>query len=419
METTNNAPEEEKPLNPPTENLPLEDNISEINTPETPIGIAPPQPPEEPQEGIIEPEKPRNPWIPSFHGEGSKFFVIQLVNAFLRIITFNFYYPWAKASKLRYLYEQTEFAGSRFTFHGTGREMFVGYLKAFGIASVILGAYYYSIFQQHPIMAFFILYFGGILVYPLAIHGTIKYRMSRTSWRGIFFGYHGELGEIFAKIFIGGLITIFTLGIYWSWLDVDVRKYVTKNLRFGDVEFAFNGKASDLFLIKLKYFAFFFIGYIIIILLVVVFGVVGLGLTTVFKNNPPDISSFGVSFFVGIALFYLIIIAIFGVIGLMRQREIFQFYVDNTWAYQNEQWHGVKLNMTFGELFKLSVTNMLLLIFTLGIALPYVEIRNLQFFIPRIVIDGSFDPDKLVQTESDYRDATGEDMADWLDIDLV
>ena len=77
------------------------------------------------------------PWSVSFYGEGSKYFVIRLINAIFQLITFNFYYPWAKAAKLDYLYQQTEFAGSRFKFHGTGREMFIGYLKMLVIIMVI------------------------------------------------------------------------------------------------------------------------------------------------------------------------------------------------------------------------------------------------------------------------------------------
>ena len=64
-------------------------------------------------------------------------------------------------------------------------------------------------------------------------------------------------------------------------------------------------------------------------------------------------------------------------------------------------------------------SNMLLILFTLGIATPFVEIRTLHFIMPRLEIDGSFDPDSLTQTESNYRDAFGEDVGDWLDIDLA
>lgn len=385
---------------------PIEENTQEAPPPIEPPTVAP----------IATKPFYHAPWALSFHGEGPKYFIIRLINAILQVITFNFYYPWAKAAKLDYLYEQTEFAGSRFKFHGTGKEMFIGYLKMLLIIAVIYGGFYWSTANQQAVLGFLILYGGLILVYPLAIHGTAKYRLSRTSWRGIFFGYRGELGELFAKFFIGILISLFTLGIYWSWVEVDLRKYVTKNIRFGSVEFDFVGKGMDLFLIKLKYVIFAFVAIIFGVVLVIMFGVVSgseFSKIGVQSLNP----SIGFIFFGIIA--YLLLIAIIGSIALMRQREIFQFYADNTFLWQNEQWHGVKLNMSFMDLLVLSITNMLLIIFTFGIATPFVEIRTLHFIMPRLEVAGSFDPDSLTQTESDYRDAMGEDVGDWLDIDLA
>lgn len=356
------------------------------------------------------------PWSLSFYGEGSKYFVIRLINAILQVITFNFYYPWAKAAKLDYLYQQTEFAGSRFKFHGTGREMFIGYLKMLVIIMVIYSCFWFAKANEQIILGTLLLYGGLIVVYPLAIHGTAKYRLSRSSWRGIFFGYRGELGELFAKFFIGILISVFTLGIYWSWVEVDLRRYVTKNIRFGIVEFDFVGKGADLFLIKLKYIILIFVAVIFGVVLVIMFGVVsGSELSRIgIQSFNPSIS------FILFGIFaFLFFIAIIGSIALMRQREIFQFYADNTFLWQNEQWHGVKLHMSFIDLLQLSITNMLLILFTLGIATPFVEIRTLHFIMPRLEIDGSFDPDSLTQTESNYRDAFGEDVGDWLDIDLA
>lgn len=360
------------------------------------------------------------PWALSFHGEGSKYFVIRLINAILQVITFNFYYPWAKAAKLDYLYEQTEFAGSRFKFHGTGREMFIGYLKMLAIIIVIYGSFWFAKANEQIVLGTLLLYGGLIVVYPLAIHGTAKYRLSRSSWRGIFFGYRGELGELFAKFFIGILVSVFTLGIYWSWVEVDLRKYVTKNIRFGSVEFDFVGKGADLFLIKLKYIAIIFGASIIGVILMFVMGLFGAGMASMMNpENLNELSKPSVGMIFGFIIAYLFFLAIIGSIALMRQREIFQYYADNTFLWQNEQWHGVKLNMSFIDLLMLSITNMLLIIFTFGIATPFVEIRTLHFIMPRLEIAGSFDPDSLTQTESDYRDAMGEDVGDWLDIDLA
>jgi uncharacterized membrane protein YjgN (DUF898 family) len=295
--------------------------------------------------------------------------------------------------------------------------MFVGYLKMLLIVAVIYGGFWWAKGTELAVFSFLILYGGLILVYPLAIHGTAKYRLSRTSWRGIFFGYRGELGELFAKFFIGILLSGFTLGIYWSWMQVDLRKYVTKNIRFGSVEFDFTGKGVDLFMIKLKYVIF---GFVAVIFGVIILFLMGfLGVADISKVMMPDNLEPSIVFIIIIGFLYFFFIAIICAVILMRQREIFQFYADNTHAWQNEQWHAVRLNMSFIDLLQLSITNMLLIIFTLGIASPFVEIRNLHFMIPRLEIDGSFDPDALTQTESDYRDALGEDVGDWLDIDLA
>ena len=141
---------------------PIENNTNpEPSTPaETPIeeNTQEAAPPIEPP--TVEPvaSKPiyHAPWALSFHGEGSKYFVIRLLNAILQAVTFNFYYPWAKAAKLDYLYEQTEFAGSRFKFHGTGKEMFIGYLKMLLIVAVIYGGFYWSTANQQVVIGFLI-----------------------------------------------------------------------------------------------------------------------------------------------------------------------------------------------------------------------------------------------------------------------
>ena len=115
----------------------------------------------------------------SFHGEGSKLFGIYIVNLLLTIVTLGMYYPWAKAAILQYLYQETEFEGSRFTFHGTGKEMFIGFIKAIGIFIVIYAFLIICILSGKPfIMSIGLLmtYAAFILLIPIAIHGSTKYQ---------------------------------------------------------------------------------------------------------------------------------------------------------------------------------------------------------------------------------------------------
>jgi uncharacterized membrane protein YjgN (DUF898 family) len=63
--------------------------------------------------------------------------------------------------------------------------------------------------------------------------------MSRTSWRGVRFGYRGDRNE-FVKLFLNGFYTV-TLGIYGSWFKMNLRSYVLSNIRFGDAEMNYDG----------------------------------------------------------------------------------------------------------------------------------------------------------------------------------
>ena len=65
-----------------------------------------------------------------FNGSGGAFFSVIMVNWLLTIVTLGFYYPWAKAKQLRYIYSATNLNSDSFSFHGTGKEMFKGFIKA-------------------------------------------------------------------------------------------------------------------------------------------------------------------------------------------------------------------------------------------------------------------------------------------------
>jgi uncharacterized membrane protein YjgN (DUF898 family) len=308
----------------------------------------------------------------TFHGEGAKLFGIYMINILLTFFTLGLYYPWAKAALLKYLYEETEFEQSRFTFHGTGKEMFIGFIKAFGIFLVIYGVLLLSILSQKPtIMAFGFLFFYAalLLLIPVAIHGSLRYRMSRSSWRGIHFGYRGDLKE-FVRIFvIGSLLTIFTLGIYSFWLIIEIRKYIFKHLRFGNLTFSYEGEGGAFFWLNVK-------GYFL--------SVITLGVYT----------------------FWYV-------------KDLFNYYIDNIRMYQDDKKLIFRSNATAGGYFKLILGNILIILFTLGLGTPWAIVRALHFVFSNIVIEGALDVNAIRQTEENYMDATGEDLADMIDIGLV
>ena len=69
------------------------------------------------------------------------------------------------------------------------------------------------------------------------------------------------------------------------------------------------------------------------------------------------------------------------------------------------------------ELLGVWMVNILLLVFTLGLAWPWVEIRNARVHLANLTLIGDLDVGAIEQ-EAQIAEATGEEVADFLDLDL-
>lgn len=304
-----------------------------------------------------------------FKGNGSSFFSIIMVNWLLTILTLGFYYPWAKAKQLRYIYNATVLNGDSFSFQGTGKEMFKGFITAVLIFAILYGGLYLFIYLGMPFIGLLVFYVGLIAVLPLAIHGSYRYRMSRTSWRGIRFGYRGDRKEFTLSFFKWIFFTFITFGIYGSWMAMNMRNYLLSNVRFGDAEFDYDGDGGDYFMLNLK-------GYFL----------------TIFS---------------------------LGIYGFWWQKDLFAYYVDNLSLQKGDEKINFTSNATGGDFFSLIMVNLLIVIFTLGLGYAWVAMRTIKFVFEHIELDGNLDLNNLLQTEENYKDATGEDMSDFLNLDMT
>ena len=316
---------------------------------------------------IINPEK--KSYKLEFNGSGEDFFGIIIINWLLTVVTLGFYYPWAKAKKLQYLYNQTSLNNESFEFHGTGKEMFKGFIKAVLLFIGLYAVLMFFIFLKMPIVGILLFYAGILAILPLAIHGSYRYRMSRTSWRGIRFGYRGDRTELTINFFKWIGLTIITFGIYGSWMAMNLRKYLLGNVRFGNANMKYQGDGAEYFVLNLK-------GYFLTLITL------------------------------GIYMFWW-------------QKDLFEYYVNNLSIHKDEQKITLNSTVTGGGIFSLSVVNLLIIIFTLGFGYAWVVMRTLNYLFSNIEIEGNIDLDSLQQTEVEYKDAMGEDIGDMLELDFV
>lgn len=305
----------------------------------------------------------------SFHGTGKTLFGISIVNVLLSIITLGLYYPWAKAAIMRYNYSETEFLGSRFVFHGTGKEMFFGLMKAILVIGVVvllvLSCQYLGVPFLIPI--FYLAFI--VLILPFAIVGSLRYRASRSSWRGIHFSYNGSVKSMAKVILRGVFFTLITFGIYGAWFTIDVIDEVSENLHWGNIRFKFTGEGGDYFWIN----------------------------------------------FGGIFLSYITL----GIYSFKFMSNRHNFMVNNTRMIQGQNKGTFVAHTTGMKFFKLIMGNLLIIVFTLGIGFAWAIVRHLNFLAENTEVRGRIDFDGLEQGEVNVGNATGEGFFDAMDFELI
>ncbi len=121
-----------------------------------------------------------------FHGNGKDFFIICIINFFLSIITLGIFLPWAVIRCRRYVYENMELHGARFSYHAKGGVILLSWFVMFimiGILCVIEKSLTHS---PEPIYSLCIF----ILILPCMAIKSINYHAAMTELNNVRFGFH-------------------------------------------------------------------------------------------------------------------------------------------------------------------------------------------------------------------------------------
>lgn len=157
-----------------------------------------------------------------FAGRWQEYAPIALTNFALTIVTLGIFRFWARARERRYLWSRTRLIGDPLEWSGTGGEMFVGFLIVSAMligVMLALGLVAYGIKLPGADHLFFVLvigfYLGFLWFFNFAKFRALRYRLSRTWWRGIR-GGSDDKGVSYANGSLGrNLLAGITAGIFY------------------------------------------------------------------------------------------------------------------------------------------------------------------------------------------------------------
>lgn len=305
-----------------------------------------------------------------FHGDGAQYFGIVALNVLFTVLSVGLYYPWAKTTYRKYLWNEVELNDSRFTFNGTGKEVFKGFLIVYFCVALFYATPFLAVYIDGMIIPilYSILFIVMIIIFPLAIYGSYRYRISRTSWRGIYFGFDGNYKEFAGIFYLNAFLTLITFGIFSAWMRTRIMKYLISHTTLGQNRLDFHGDGGELFGINI-------LGGILMY-------------PTLFMYIP------------------------------IWMKNRFNFTINNLTMEDNNKRRAFKSTLENSEAWKTLMVNGLLLIVTAGLAFPWTVIRKMRMYFDHIVIPSEFDFDELSQATESYNDATGDEIGDFLDIGL-
>ncbi len=351
------------------ETYPINDSVAEMSSNESPSdeNISKDEGVESTESVVpIPPKMPFKKMKVEFHGAGMELAKVMLVNWILTVFTLGIFYFWGKTKVRRYLFEETSFAGDRFSYHGTGKELFKGWLFFIFIVAAMVSVLAAVNTWLGPAMGKLmetILTIVFIIGLPALMVGAYRYRLSRSSWRGIRFSFRGTRKEAIWVNFKGMLLSFLTLGLYTPFFQMKMAKFWIGNSHFGNKSFKFTGEGKEIFK-----------KFLISLLLTIV--------------------TFGIYF-----VWYKAYLARY------------------TWSKTHFAGGTFKFTATGWEFYKLYIVNLLLLIVTIGLAFPWIMVRNQKFIADHLTMEGEVNLDKVIQ-EIQKSGAIGEGALDMFDVQM-
>jgi uncharacterized membrane protein YjgN (DUF898 family) len=314
-----------------------------------------------------------------FTGSGSEYFRIWIVNICLTLITLGIYSAWAKVRSQRYFYGNTRLEGHAFEYLASP----VAILKGRVATLFLLGTYLLSQqFLPELALALFALF---VLVMPWLICRALAFRRHSSRYRSIRFRFVGTYLQALKAYVMWPVLAALTLGLLFPYAVYRQKRFLVANSHYGSQPFEARFGPGDFYRIYLT--------------------VMGMAL---------------------IALLSLVFMAIAPAVGLLAPLVLYLLIVAYISANTANRVYGgavmaghcFRCNQSWLELAGIYLTNFLLILVTLGLAIPWARVRLAKYRADHLVLLPGADLNGFLAVEAERVAALGEELGEVIDLDI-
>ena len=320
-----------------------------------------------------------------FRGDGTEYFKIWIVNIFLTLITLGIYSAWATVRNNRYFYGNTFVDGTSFSYLAKPLQILKG-----RIIAVVVFALFVGLAGAFPV-AGAVLYLVLGFAAPYIYNQSLAFKMRNTSYKNIQFRFNGDYGEAFGVLVIWPFLGLISLGLFYPFVLLKMHQYRMNQTAYGTTQFVFSAQVKS-------YYKIFGVGVGILLGILV--------LAMLVLNGPGLMSSNGAAVLAGFVA-YVFVATYFTVA-----------FTNLVFISTTLKEHGFNATLTLKGYAKVVLTNMLLIVITLGLYLPAAKVRMMKYMMSCIELHERGSLDDFIAAEKESVSALGEQLGDVFDFSV-
>ncbi len=360
------------------------------------------------QRGGMPEAQPRDMKL-EFRGSGKEYFRVWIVNLCLTLLTLGLFSAWAKVRKKRYFYSHTVLDGTPFQYLGQPLPILKGRI----VAAIVFIIYYFSSHFFIPALPYIAIV--GLIVAPWVIVRSAAFNARYSAYRNMTFSFDASYFDAAKTFYAFGLIPVVILGIMmksnsglvvigsamlilslsFPWWLRRMKQFIVRHTSYG-------GENGEMHATTGQFYKVYFKAGLIMM---------GLGLVLA--------AAFGLLAFMRTSGISVIVSLVLAYGGYAFSFAYIQAHIGNTvWSSTRLGPLQFQSTLRARELLTLYITNLLGILCSFGLLIPWAVIRTFKYRTERLQVQVDGDLGDFRGGDTSAVQATGAEIGEFFELDL-